>query len=80
MPRSPETSRENSYERDDGMGHGHHHHHHQYQLSQPQSMDQHHLSPGTRRRHQQVRIKVDASNFNLHDLIFFRGIHQMQMI
>ncbi|XP_044263033.1 protein unc-13 homolog B isoform X12 [Tribolium madens] len=41
--RSLETSRENSYERDDGPGHHH--------LPQPMT-HQHHLSPGSHRRHQ----------------------------
>lgn len=53
ITRSPETSRENSYERDDGMGH-----HHQYHLSQPPSTNQHHLSPGTYKRSQQVRTSI----------------------
>lgn len=51
--RSPETSRENSYERDDGVGH-----HHQYHLSQPQSTNPHHLSPGVHRRQvDEIKIK-----------------------
>lgn len=84
ITRSPETSRENSYERDDSMGH-----HHQYQLSQPQSTNQHHLSPGTYRRHQPVRIvcllvihKKSLCLFitNTCLLLSSRGIHQMQKI
>lgn len=42
--RSLETSRENSYERDDGVNHHHHQHHH---LPQPPVTNQHHLSPGS---------------------------------
>lgn len=49
IPRSPETSRENSYERDDGVIQQQ-----QYHLAQPLATNQHHLSPGTHRRHQPV--------------------------
>lgn len=45
--RSLETSRENSYERDDGPNAQHH-------LPQLPTTHQHHLSPGTHRRHHQV--------------------------
>lgn len=54
--RSLETSRENSYERDDGVGHHHH-------LPTP-TTHQHHLSPGTHRRHHQV-------NYFINNLFFF---------
>lgn len=55
--RSLETSRENSYERDDA---GPHHHHHQ--LTAQTHTNQHHLSPGTHRhRHHQVRISRKLS-------------------
>ncbi|KAH0821702.1 hypothetical protein GEV33_001089 [Tenebrio molitor] len=43
--RSLETSRENSYERDDAPGHQHH--------LPPPTTHQHHLSPGSHRRHHQ---------------------------
>ncbi|KAJ8982329.1 hypothetical protein NQ317_009444 [Molorchus minor] len=45
--RSLETSRENSYERDDAPNAQHHH------LPQPSQANQHHLSPGSHRRHHQ---------------------------
>lgn len=44
--RSLETSRENSYERDDAPSHQHH-------LAMA-AVNQHHLSPGPQRRHQSV--------------------------
>lgn len=50
--RSLETSRENSYERDEGPNAQHHHH-----LTQPSLTHQQHLSPETHRRHHLVSIK-----------------------
>lgn len=49
--RSLETSRENSYEREDGTGG-------QYLNAQP-LVHQHHLSPGNHRRHLQHTFKVN---------------------
>ncbi|KAL1508906.1 hypothetical protein ABEB36_003726 [Hypothenemus hampei] len=53
--RSLETSRENSYERDDSTGTG------QYLIAQPMT-HQHHLSPGSHRRHQQFSNKRFSPN------------------
>nr|XP_015840276.1 PREDICTED: phorbol ester/diacylglycerol-binding protein unc-13 [Tribolium castaneum] len=53
--RSLETSRENSYERDDGPGHHH--------LAQPMT-HQHHLSPGSHRRHQRYSPGNDEYNYS----------------
>lgn len=58
--RSLETSRENSYERDDGPAPQQHH------LSTPMT-HQHHLSPGTHKRHHQVYTDI------IHHLHFVTG-------
>lgn len=51
--RSLDSSRENSYERDEAPTIGQYHHHH-HLPAPPQN--QQHLSPGSHRRHHQVRI------------------------
>ncbi|XP_045460244.1 protein unc-13 homolog B isoform X5 [Harmonia axyridis] len=55
--RSLETSRENSYEREDGVNHQHQHH-----LPQPPAKHQHHLSPGSISRKQ--RYSPNADDFS----------------
>ncbi|XP_049820619.1 phorbol ester/diacylglycerol-binding protein unc-13 [Aethina tumida] len=60
--RSLETSRENSYERDDA---GPHHHHHQ--LTAQTHTNQHHLSPGTHRHRHHQRYSPNTDEYGNYD-------------
>ncbi|KAL3279644.1 hypothetical protein HHI36_017150, partial [Cryptolaemus montrouzieri] len=55
---SLETSRENSYERENGANH------HQHQLPQPPTTH-HHLSPGSISKRRQVGLKYTSLIFNI---------------